>query len=101
MAERTPRPRVEQIRDATMLLVLTLWIIFGLSFVVQIYTSGAKVIDSLPPVYFWGAPIFPFTALYNPWIKGSGHTPTELPPPAVNPPADPPTAPAASPEPPR
>ncbi len=68
MAEQ--RTRADQIRDLIMIAMLSIWIIFGIAFVIQIYTSGAKVIDALPPIWFWGLPAAPFTALYNPWVRG-------------------------------
>lgn len=79
----TVRTRAEQVRDLIMLCVMGFWIVYGGAAVVQLFTSGAKVLDSLPPFYFWGIPLAPYTALYAPWRAPGA------------PPADPPAAPAA------
>lgn len=79
------RTRADQIRDLIMIAMLAIWIIFGIAFVVQIYTSGAKVIDSLPPIWFWGLPAAPFTALYNPWVRPGPGTVTPPDPPPETP----------------
>lgn len=70
-----PRPRAEQVRDLIMLCVLGFWILYGSAAVVQLLTSGAKVLDSLPPFYFWGIPLAPYTALYAPWKTMPGIAP--------------------------
>ncbi len=82
------RTRAEQIRDLTMLVVLTLWIAFGVAFVVQLFTNGAKAIDGLPPFWFWGLPLAPYSALYTPWAR-QGQPAVE-----AAPPEPPPTPPA-------
>lgn len=87
MAERT---RPEQIRDLVMLLILTVWISYAVAAVVQLFTSGAKVLDSLPPFYFYGIPLAPYTALYTPWariVQPPGTGPPEPPQPPPAPPA--------------
>jgi hypothetical protein len=52
-----------------MLVITSLWIVYGVAAVIQLFTSGAKVLDSLPPFWFWGIPLAPYTALYTPWAK--------------------------------
>lgn len=79
------RTRSEQVRDLTMLLVLALWIVYGIAAVIQLFTSGAKVLDSLPPFWFWGVPLAPYSALYTPWARVGSV------PPAMNPPEPPAT----------
>lgn len=79
------RARDKQIRDLIMLVILGVWLIYAGGSVIQIFTSGAKVLDSLPPFWFWGIPIAPYTALYQPWRGGQGQPPV-LPP---DPPAEP------------
>lgn len=73
-----------------MALILLFWVVYGAAAVIQLVTSGAKVLDSLPPFYFWGVPLAPYTALYAPWSRSSAQ-----PAPADEPPAtpDPPVAP--------
>lgn len=66
-AARTGRSRPEQIRDLIMLLTLGIWTTFAVAVVVRIFLDGSKVLESLPPVWFWGIPLAPFTALYAPW----------------------------------
>ena len=61
------RGRAEQVRDLIMLCVMGFWILYGGGAVIQLFTSGAKVLESLPPFYFWGIPLAPYTALYAPW----------------------------------
>jgi hypothetical protein len=63
----TARPRAEQVRDLITALTIGLWLTFGIVAVVQLFTSGAKALDSLPPFWFWGIPIAPYTAMYAPW----------------------------------
>jgi hypothetical protein len=85
---RTVRTRTEQVRDLIMLCVMGFWIVYGAAAVVQLFTTGAKVLDSLPPFYFWGIPLAPYTALYAPW-KGVAA------PPGPDIPPEPPVAPVA------
>lgn len=66
-AESRPRTRAEQIRDVIMLGILIIWLTFGVLSVYQIFRDGSKVLDSLPPFWFWGIPLAPFSALYAPW----------------------------------
>jgi hypothetical protein len=82
--------RAEQVRDGLMIVITALWIVFGAAFVVQLFQNGAKVLDSLPPFWFWGIPLAPYSALYTPWVR-SGNVPTD----AANPPPGPPAPPAA------
>lgn len=88
-----PANRGAQVRDAIMALSLLFWIVYGAAAVVQLFTSGAKVLESLPPFYFWGIPLAPYTALYAPW-KPNGTTQA-----GPDAPPDPPAAPAAPPSP--
>ena len=85
---QTARTRADQVRDLIMLCVMGFWIVYGAAAVIQLFTSGAKVLDSLPPFYFWGIPLAPYTALYAPWktLPGAGGQDT---------PPEPPSAPAA------
>ena len=73
MAEHQARHHRESkgpiIRDFTMGAILLVWLMYALASVTQLYTSGAKVLDSLPPFWFWGIPIAPYTALYQPWTR--------------------------------
>jgi len=84
---QTARTRADQVRDLIMLCVMGFWIVYGAAAVIQLFTSGAKVLESLPPFYFWGIPLAPYTALYAPWktLPGAGDTT----------PPDPPSAPAS------
>ena len=87
MAERT---RSDQVRDIVMGLTLILWVTFGVAAAVQLFTSGAKALDSLPPFWFWTLPVAPWTAMYAPWrqiLPGGTTQQPEPPPPA--PPANP------------
>ncbi len=91
MTEDLPtKSRGHQIRDLIMLVILVFWIIFGALSVFQIFRDGSKVLESLPPFWFWGIPLGPFTAMYSPWGKAaglfSGSTPPE-PPATPEPPA--------------
>ncbi len=66
--DETPRrTRAETIRDLIMLVIVVFWIAFGALSVFQIFRDGSKVLESLPPFWFWGIPLAPFTALYAPW----------------------------------
>jgi hypothetical protein len=79
---QTARTRADQVRDLIMLCVMGFWIVYGAAAVIQLFTSGAKVLESLPPFYFWGIPLAPYTALYAPWKSlpgGQGTTPPEPP----------------------
>lgn len=64
---RPPRTRMEQVRDLIMLMIVAFWVAFGALSVFQIFRDGSKVLESLPPFWFWGIPLAPFTALYAPW----------------------------------
>jgi hypothetical protein len=83
---QTVRTRAEQVRDLIMLCVLAFWIAYGAAAVLQLFTTGAKVLESLPPFYFWGIPLAPYTALYAPWkalpgpMSGSPPEPPAAPP---------------------
>lgn len=84
-AEPTTKSRVHQVRDFIMLAILAFWIIFGALSVFQIFRDGSKVLDSLPPFWFWGIPLAPFSALYAPWgsavrALAPGSQPPEPPP---------------------
>ncbi len=63
------KTRAHQIRDLIMLVILAFWIIFGALSVFQVFRDGSKVLESLPPFWFWGIPLAPFSALYAPWGK--------------------------------
>jgi hypothetical protein len=80
------RTRADQVRDAIMMAILTIWIIFGLAFVWQLFRDGTKVLDGLPPFWFWGVPLAPFSALYTPWMR-SGNAPAGAAPTPPEPPA--------------
>jgi hypothetical protein len=71
------RSRAEQVRDLIMLCVMAFWIVYGGAAVIQLFTTGAKVLESLPPFYFWGIPLAPYTALYAPWKALPGPSRTE------------------------
>jgi hypothetical protein len=83
------RTRADQVRDLIMLAILSIWIIFGLAFVWQLFRDGTKVLDGLPPFWFWGVPAAPFTALYMPWTRPGnappGTAPTQPDPPTSTP----------------
>lgn len=83
--------RAEQVRDGLMIVITTLWIAFGAAFVVQLFHDGAKVLDSLPPFWFWGVPLAPYSALYTPWTRSS-NVPSNAGPKPPEPPAPPTTA---------
>lgn len=92
----TPRSRAEQVRDLIMLLTLMIWIIYAGAAVAQLFTSGAKVLDSLPPFWFWGIPLAPYSALYTPWTRTGPVPPDVTTPPPTSPPApNPPAIPEA------
>lgn len=79
----TPRSRPEQVRDLIMMVILGVWLIYAVIAVLQLFTSGSKALDSLPPFYWWGIPLAPYTALYTPWInKTVPATEAPAPPPA-------------------
>ena len=88
------RTRAEQIRDLIMLLTLTIWIVYAGAAVAQLFTSGAKVLDSLPPFWFWSIPLAPYSALYTPRTR-TGPVPPDVTPPPTPEPPNPPTAPEA------
>lgn len=77
------RTRREQVRDLIMLIILALWSVFAILCVYQIFRDGSKVLDTLPPFWFWGIPLAPFSALYAPWGSAmraiQGTTPPEPP----------------------
>ncbi len=56
-----------------MITIMAFWIAFGVAFVVQLFTAGAKAIDGLPPFWFWGVPLAPYSALYTPWARAIGN----------------------------
>lgn len=64
---RTGKRRSEQVRDLIMLGILIFWLLYAALSVYQIFRDGSKVLDSLPPFWFWGIPLAPFSALYAPW----------------------------------
>jgi hypothetical protein len=68
-------------------LTLLVWLVYATAAVIQLFTSGAKVLDSLPPFWWWGIPLAPYSALYTPWVK-SGVQPD------VQPAAEPPQPPS-------
>ncbi|MCG5464242.1 hypothetical protein MED01_002407 [Micromonospora sp. MED01] len=70
----TARSRPEQVRDLIMILVLAIWVIYAGAAVTQLFLSGAKVLESLPPFWFWGIPLAPYSALYTPWMRTSAGT---------------------------
>ena len=80
-------------RDAIMGLTLLVWLVYATAAVVQLFTSGAQVLDSLPPFWWWGIPLAPYSALYTPWIK-TGTVQPDVPP-AADPP-QPPATPGAA-----
>lgn len=65
------RPSGERIRDLVMIAILTVWTIYAAAAVVQLFTTGAKVLESLPPFWFWGIPLGPYGAMYAPWRPGA------------------------------
>ncbi len=72
------------VRDLIMGGILLVWMMYAIAAVIQLFSSGAKVLDSLPPFWFWGIPIAPYTALYQPWVKQPGGDQGPPAPPAVN-----------------
>lgn len=80
---RQGRTRAEGIRDLIMLTILIFWAGYGALSVFQIFRDGSKVLDTLPPFWFWGIPLAPFSALYAPWgtaLKSLQGQPPEPPP---------------------
>ncbi len=80
---RNPDRRGAMARDAIMGGILLIWMLYAVAAVIQLFTSGAKVLESLPPYWFWGIPIAPYTALYQPWTRhhnGSSNTGPPAPP---------------------
>ncbi len=63
----TPKSRAHQVRDLIMLVIVAFWIAFGAISVYQIFRDGSKMLDSLPPFWFWGIPVAPWATLYAPW----------------------------------
>ncbi len=88
------RTRAEQVRDLIMGTILLVWIVYAGAAVVQRFTSGAKVLDSLPPFWWWGIPLAPYSALYTPWAR-SGNVQQDAPPAAPDAP-QPPATPGAA-----
>lgn len=82
---RQARTRAEVIRDMIMLTILVFWAGYGALSVFQIFRDGSKVLDTLPPFWFWGIPLAPFSALYAPWGSAlktlTATSPPEPPPP--------------------
>jgi hypothetical protein len=74
------RPSADRIRDLVMLAILGVWTIYAGAAVVQLFTSGAKVLESLPPFWFWGIPLGPYGAMYAPWRPGAPALPATTPP---------------------
>ncbi|MEU1761663.1 MULTISPECIES: hypothetical protein [Micromonospora] len=91
----TAKTRAEQVRDITMAMILLVWIVYAGAAVVQLFTSGAKVLESLPPFWFWGVPLAPYSALYTPWQKPGTGTPAVEPTPPAAPTAPQPPEPVA------
>jgi len=71
--------RGPMIRDLIMTGILIVWMLYAVASVIQLFRDGAKVLDSLPPFWFWGIPIAPYTALYQPWVKTSPPGPPDPP----------------------
>lgn len=86
MTQPRERQRPEQVRDLIMMVILAVWLVYASGAVIQLFTTGASVLQSLPPFWFWGIPIAPYTALYQPWRAGIPGGPPS--------PPDPPAAPA-------
>ena len=86
----TERAAADRIRDLIMIVTLAIWSVYAGAAVVQLFTSGAKVLESLPPFWFWGIPLGPYGAMYAPWRPGA---PAVVPP---EPPAQPPAPGAAA-----
>jgi hypothetical protein len=63
------------VRDLIMGGILLVWMMYAVASVIQLFGAGAKVLDSLPPFWFWGVPIAPYTALYQPWVKPGARVP--------------------------
>ncbi|RKR92759.1 hypothetical protein BDK92_7239 [Micromonospora pisi] len=87
----TARSRAEQVRDLIMLVILGIWTIYAGAAVIQLFSSGAKVLESLPPFWFWGIPLAPYSALYTPWQRTGpvGTPPIEPATPAIPQPPEP------------
>lgn len=83
MTDQPPsgRSRAEFIRDIIMMIILIFWVGYGALSVFQIFRDGSKVLDTLPPFWFWGIPLAPFTALYAPWGKAINSFTVSQPPP--------------------
>lgn len=86
--EPTPRrrTRAEQIRDLIMMVILTIWITYAIAAVIQLFRDGSQVLESLPPFWFWGIPLAPFSALYAPWGSAVRAIVPGTPPPPPEPP---------------
>lgn len=85
----TARSRPDQVRDLIMLLILMIWVIYAGAAVTQLFLSGAKVLDSLPPFWFWGIPLAPYSALYTPWTRSGMGTSQPVEPSPPPPPSQP------------
>ncbi len=81
----TPRSSADRIRDLVMLAILAVWTIYAGAAVVQLFTTGAKVLESLPPFWFWGIPLGPYGAMYAPWRPGDPALAAIAPEPPVGP----------------
>ncbi|WBB94169.1 hypothetical protein [Verrucosispora sp. WMMC514] len=86
MTQEQAPTRAERVRDITMALVLVVWTVYAAAAVIQLFRSGAQVLESLPPFWFWGIPLAPYSALYTPWTRPGGPPP---PPAAPTPPPSP------------
>lgn len=73
-------------RDAIMSITLLVWLVYAAAAVIQLFTSGAKVLESLPPFWWWGIPLAPYSALYTPWSKPGMAAPGVPEPPPPEPP---------------
>jgi len=70
-----------------MAVVLVVWLMYAAAAIVQLFTTGAKVLESLPPFWFWGIPVAPYSAMYAPWRQmlpgGQQQPPTPPSPPST------------------
>lgn len=84
--ERRQKDSGPVIRDLIMGGMLLVWMMYAVASVIQLFMSGAQVLDSLPPFWFWGIPLTPYAALYQPWIKQQPGGRPPVPPVAPDPP---------------